>query len=106
MLAEPPRGAGELGGVGSGDEPRPTVGDHLERPARVGRRQHGLLGQERLVGDHPEVLVDRRVVDGETACVQRGELGFVDAAGELGAAVQAALVRDRLPGARGRARRR
>ena len=80
--------ARELGGVRCGHEPRAAVRDHLERAAGVGRRQHRLLGQERLVGNHPEVLVDRGVVDGEAAGVERGELVLVDAAGELGAPVQ------------------
>ncbi len=39
----------------------------LERAARVVRGDDRLLGQERLVRHQPEVLVDRRVVDGEAA---------------------------------------
>ena len=74
VLAQAPGGARELGGIGRGDEPRAAVGDDLERAAGVRRRQHGLLGQERLVRHHPEVLVDGRVVDGEAASVERGEL--------------------------------
>ena len=61
---------GERGGPRLDDEPGLAVGDDLERPAGVGRRHDRLLGEERLVRDHPEVLVDRRVVDGEAARVE------------------------------------
>ena len=88
VLAQAPGGARELGGVGRGDIAGAAVRDHLEGPARVGGSQHRLLGQERLVRDHPEVLVDGRVVDGEAAGVERRELVLVDAPRELGAAVQ------------------
>ena len=70
-----------------GHEAGDAVGDDLERPARVGRRHHRLLGQERLVRHHPEVLVHRRVVDGEAARIQVGELLLRDTAEEARAAV-------------------
>ena len=53
--------------VGAATSPVAPSVDDLERPAGVGRRDHRLLGEERLVRDHAEVLVDRRVVDGEAA---------------------------------------
>ena len=55
------------------DEPRLTVEDDVERPTRVGCGDHGLLREEALVRPHPEVLVDRRVVDRAAACVEIGE---------------------------------
>ena len=81
---------------GATTSPVRAVVDDLERPAGVGRRDDRLLGEERLVRDHPEVLVDGRVVDGEAARVEVGELVVADAAGERGAAVEAALARERL----------
>ena len=91
-----PAARGELGRVGRGHEPvRPSVTTSSGPPASV-VVSTGFSEQERLVGDHPEVLVDRRVVDGEAAGVERGELGLVDPAGELGAPVQPALARERL----------
>ena len=73
---------------GATTTPGLAVADDLERAARVGRRHDRLPGEERLVRDHPEVLVDRRVVDGEAARVEVGEPLVVDAAGELDLAVQ------------------
>ena len=67
MLAEPGDPAAARRLAGARTSPVAPVGHDLERPAGVGRRQDGLLGEERLVGHHPEVLVDRRVVDGEAA---------------------------------------
>ncbi len=78
----------ERGRLGRDDDAGLAVVDDLERPAGVGRRHDGLLGQERLVRNHPEVLVDRRVVDGEAARVEIGEPLVVDAAGELDLAVE------------------
>ena len=89
VLAQPGAGLRDGGGRGSQTRPGAAVGDDLERAARVGRRDDRLLGQERLVRDHPEVLVDGRVVDGEAARVEVGELLLVDAAGERRAAVEA-----------------
>ena len=77
----------ELGRLGRDDDAGLAVADDLERAAGVGRRHHRLRGEERLVRHHPEVLVDRRVVDGEAARVEVGEPLVVDAAGELDAAV-------------------
>ena len=96
VLAKAAGGTGELARIRCGDETRATVGDDLERPAGVRRRQNGLLGEERLVRHHPEVLVDGCVVDGEAASVERRELGLADPAGELRATVQPVLVGDRL----------
>ena len=73
---------GDRVGARLDDEPGRAVVDDLERPAGVGRRHDRLLGEERLVRHHPEVLVDRRVVDGEAARVEVGELLLGDAAGE------------------------
>ena len=58
-------------------------------PAGVGGRDDGLLGEKRLEGHHAEVLVHGRVVDGEAASVEVGQLGLVDAAGERHAPVEA-----------------
>jgi len=82
-------GARKLDGLGRDDNAGLAVANDLERAAGIGRRDHGLLGQERLVRNHPEVLVDRRVVDGEAARVQVGEPLVVDATRELDLAVQA-----------------
>ena len=72
------------------------VGDDLERPACVRRREDGLLREERLERNHPVVLVHGRVVDGEAARVEVGELGLGHAAREPRAPVQAAVVREPL----------
>ncbi len=76
---------------GATTSPVASVRDDLERPAGVGRRQHGLLREEGLERHHPVVLVDRRVVDGEAARVQVRELALGDAAREASAPVEAAL---------------
>ena len=91
-------------GSGATTTPGLAVVDDLERAAGVERRHDRLAGEERLVGDHPEVLVDRRVVDGEAARVEVGEPLAVDAAGELDLAVRAR--RRAARAARGRGRRR
>src|SRR5207248_3978044 len=57
---------------------------------------HRLLGEERLVRDHPEILVDRRVVDGEAARVEIRQLALVDSAGEAHAPVEAVPARELL----------
>ena len=106
VLAQASGRARELAGLGCGDEPGAAVGDDLERSAGVRRGQHRLLREERLVRHHPEVLVDGGVEDGETAGVERRELGLVDPARELGAPVQAPLASPGPRAARGRARRR
>ena len=89
MLAEVRACLRELPRIGGDDEPRLAVVHDLERAPGIGCREHGLAGEERLEGHHAEVLVDRRVVDGEAACVQIGESVIVDAAGELDPAVDA-----------------
>ena len=89
MLAEPRARLRDGRGLCLADEPRPPVDDHLERPAGVLRRDDGLLGEERLVGHHPEVLVDGRVVDGEAAGVEIGQLVVAHPASEGDAAVEA-----------------
>ena len=68
----------------------------LERPARVGRRHDRLLREERLVWHEAEVLVDRRVVDGEAARVEVGQLVVRDAAREDGTAVEPVTARELL----------
>ena len=78
----------ELGRLGRDDDARLAVADDLERTARVDGRHDRLRREERLVGDHAEVLVDGRVVHGEAARVEVGERVAVDAAGELDLAVQ------------------
>ena len=83
-------------GVGRDDEPGGAVRDDLERPAGVGRREDRFLGEERLERNHPVVLVDRRVVDGEATRVEIGELGFGHAAREARAPVQPAIARELL----------
>src|SRR5581483_6092592 len=47
--------------------------------------------EERLEGDHAEILVDRCVEDGAAARVQVGELLFGDATGEADTAVRQPL---------------
>ena len=79
---------------GSITSPVLTIGDDLERAAGVRRRDDRLLGEKRLVGNHAEVLVHRRVVDGEAACVEPRELFLVDAPGEACAPVEAVLAGD------------
>ena len=74
---------------------RPVLDGHGD-PPRVRGRDDRLLGAVGLVGDHPVVLVDGRVVDGEAGRVELGQLVVADAAGEGGAAVEPALARDRL----------
>ena len=64
-------------------------------PASRGR-DHRLLGEERLVRDHPEVLVHGRVEDRQAARVEVGELLVVDPAGEADAAVEALAARELL----------
>ena len=96
MAAQPRARTRELVDARCDDEPGLAVVDDVERPTCVGRRQHGLLREERLEGNHAEVLVDRGVVDTEAACVEIGELLVRDPAGELGAAVEAAVARDLL----------
>jgi hypothetical protein len=80
MLAEEADGPGDRVGARLDDEAGAPVGDDVERAAGIGRGHDRLLREERLVRNHPVVLVDRRVVDGEAACVQVGELGLADAA--------------------------
>src|SRR5581483_9114796 len=63
--------------IGCGDEPGLAVAHDLERAARVVRGDDGLAGEECLVGNHAEVLVDRRVVDGEAARIEIDELVVV-----------------------------
>ena len=82
VLAQPAERPGDLLRVRRDDEPGRAVRDDLERAARVGRREHGLLREEGLERHHPVVLVDGRVVDGEAARVQVGELGLGDPARE------------------------
>ena len=92
MVAKPDGRGGDGGGVGSDDTPRRSIVHHLERPTRIGRRDHGLAGEERLVRPHPEVLVDRCVEGGKARRVQVLELLGRDAAGETHAARQPSLV--------------
>ena len=66
------------------------VAHDLERSAGVVRRDHGLLGEERLVRDHPEVFVDGGVIHGEAPRVEVGEPLVVDPAGELDPPVERA----------------
>ena len=73
-----------------------AVDDDVERPACVRRRHDRLAGEERLVGHHPEVLVDRRVEDRAAAGVELGELLGVDPAGEPDPAVEATALGDDL----------
>src|SRR3990170_455545 len=96
MLPEPARRTSELVRVGRHDETRPAVGDHLERTSSIGRREHGLLREEGLERDHPVVLVQRGVVDRETAAVEVGELLFRDTPSEPGPPVEPPLAREPL----------
>src|SRR5437879_4502349 len=93
MNEEPRRRLGERRRGRLDDEPGAPVGDDLQWAAGVGRRQDGLLGEERLERDHAEVLVDRGVEDAEAACVQIGQLGIRYPAGEARAPVEPARVR-------------
>src|SRR5205823_4994076 len=78
------------------DDPGAAISDDFERAAGVGGRDHRLLGQKGFVRDHPEVLVHRRVVDREAACVQTRELLLVDATREARAAVETVPLRNLL----------
>ena len=102
VIPQPGAGFGDGERSRLADEAGATVVHDLERPARVGGRDDRLLGEERLEGHHAEVLVHGRVVDGEAARVEIGELGVADAAGERHAAVEP-LLRGQLlePGAVG-----
>src|SRR5439155_12474591 len=77
-------------------EPCLPVGDDRGRAAGVGRDQYRLLREESLERYHPEVLVDRRVVDGEAASVEVGELCGGDPPGEPRPPVETALPSERL----------
>src|SRR6185437_13536306 len=68
-----------------------TVTDDFERPPSVGRRHDGLLREEGFVRHHPEVFVDRGVVDGEAPRIEVRQLLLGDTPRELCAAVEAAL---------------
>ena len=70
--------------------------DDLERAAGVRRRDDRLLREERLVRDEAQVLVDRRVVDGEAARVLLGERGVVEPPGEGDPPVEAVVGGDPL----------
>src|SRR5260370_1458838 len=71
-----------------------TVAHDVEWPARVRRRHDRLLGEERLEGDEPVVLVERRVVHAEAAGIQTGEFLVRNWSGRARAAVEpAALAR-------------
>ena len=65
------------------------------RPASR-RRDHRLLREERLVRDEAQVLVDRRVEDGEAARVLLGERGVVQPPGEGDPPVEAVVGGDPL----------
>ena len=73
-----------------------AVVDDVQRPARIARRHDRLLRHERLVRNHPVVLVDGRVVDAAAARIEIGELGLGHATGEGRAPVESALVREPL----------
>ena len=74
MVAQPHGRRGHRRTLGSDDAAGRAVVHHLERAACVGRRDHGLAGEERLVRPEPEVLVDRRVERGEARGVEIREL--------------------------------
>ena len=90
MGAEPARRLCDRRRLGVDHEPRPPVVDDVERTAGVGRGDHRLAGEERLVGAHPKVLVDRRVEDRGARRVQLREPLRGDAALEPDASVEAA----------------
>ena len=74
MVAQPHRRRGDRFGLGWDDAARGAVVHDLERPTRVGRCDHRLAGEERLVRPETEVLVDGRVVGGKAGGVEIGEL--------------------------------
>ena len=80
--------------IGIDDAAGRAVVDDVERPAGVGRRDHRLAGEERLVRPEAEVLVDRRVVGGEARGVEVGQLRRVDASREADPAVDATVGRE------------
>ena len=82
--------------AGGTTSPVRSVADDLERAPGVRRRQHRLLGEERLERDHPEVLVHRGVEDREAAAVEVGELLLGHASGEPRATVERASAGERL----------
>ena len=94
MIAEPGNGLSDRRSLRCDDEPGLAIVDDIERATGIGRRDHRLLGEERLVRPHPEVLVDRRVVDGEAAGVEIGKLVARDATTKVDTPVQTALARD------------
>ncbi len=83
-------------GSGDDDEPRLTIADDVEWPTRIGCCDHRLLREEALVRPHPEVLVDRRVVDRAAACVEVGETLWAHPPFEAHAAVEATVADDPL----------
>ena len=74
VVAQPDGRRGDRRGLGGDDAPGRAVVHDLERPAGVGRGDHRLAGEERLVRAEPEVLVDRRVERREAGRVEIGEL--------------------------------
>jgi hypothetical protein len=88
---EPGAGLGERGRRGLDDESRAVVTHNLERTAGVRGRDDRFLGEERLVGNQSEVLIYRRVVDGQAARIEIGELLFRDSPRKARAAVEASL---------------
>jgi hypothetical protein len=73
------RGADGLG-LGIRDGAVDAVDDELQRPAGVGRGDHGLAGQECFEGHVSEVLVEGRVDDAERAGVEVEQRPIVDGA--------------------------
>src|SRR5262249_18301168 len=90
VTAQPRARRCERGRAWLAHQPGTAIGDNLEGAAGIRCRDDGLLREERLVRDHSEVLVDRRVVDGEAARIEIRELLLVHAAGEARAAVEPA----------------
>src|SRR5439155_16475849 len=74
----------------------PAVLHDLERPAGIACGDHRLLREKRLVRNHSEVLVHRRIEDSEAARVQISELAGIHAACEADAAIEAQPCGDRL----------
>ena len=84
------------GASGATTSPVCAVVHDVERASGVGRRDHGLAREERLVRPHAEVLVDGRVEDRRARRVELREALRADAALEAHATVEPAVVGDRL----------
>ena len=94
MGAQPRASARDVVAIRCDDEAGLVVAHDVERPACVHGRHDRLLGEERLERDEAVVLVERRVVDAETACVQICELVVGDASRERRAPVEPTVASD------------